>query len=149
LCAFCGATLSGPQQETRRTDRLDETEDVPQAEIKPVNVSIVPDAGLGIYLESTAPVTIMRDDEIILGRQASGTGSLVVDLVPFGAIQNGVSRRHAVIRRSGDGYEVIDLSSTNGTWVNGQRLAPDTPHPLLSGDIIRLGRLNLLVLYRK
>lgn len=149
LCAFCGATLSGPLQETQQTDRLDETEYVPEAEIQPVNVSIVPNVGLGIYLENTAPVTIMREDELILGRQAYGTGSLVIDLVPFGAIQMGVSRQHALIRRTDNGYEVIDLNSTNGTWVNGKRLNPDSPRPLSSGDILRLGRLNLLILYRK
>ncbi len=45
-----------------------------------------------------------------------------------------VSRRHAVITLSGDQYLIEDQRSTNGTWVNGQRLRPHTPHQLLHGD---------------
>lgn len=33
-----------------------------------------------------------------------------------------VSRRHAEIRAAGDGWEVVDLDSPHGTWVNGQRV---------------------------
>jgi pSer/pThr/pTyr-binding forkhead associated (FHA) protein len=36
-----------------------------------------------------------------------------------------------------------DLDSTNGTYVNGQRLAPQTPQPVGNGDEIRLGRFML------
>jgi hypothetical protein len=150
LCEFCGAKLQGAQQETRRTDRF-EPEDLPP-DVKPVGYiqgSLVPDSGLGIYLENTTPVMIMRDDEATLGRKAGGTGGLIVDLVPFGAIQLGVSRAHAVIRRVRNGYEIMDLGSTNGTWVNSQKLEPDEPRAISSGDMIRLGRLSLLVLYKK
>lgn len=148
ICEFCGATLEGPQ-ETRRTDKLEEEEIVPEPRVNPFHLSLVPSAGLGIYLENTVPVTIMRDDEATLGRRAEGTGGLIVDLVPFGAFQLGVSRRHAKIRRAGPGYEIIDLDSTNGTWIGSQKLTPHQPYPLASGDIIRVGRLPLLVLYKK
>jgi pSer/pThr/pTyr-binding forkhead associated (FHA) protein len=47
-----------------------------------------------------------------------------------------VSRRHAVITVSGDQYLIEDQRSTNGTWVNGQRLRPHTPQQLLHGDDI-------------
>lgn len=33
-----------------------------------------------------------------------------------------VSRRHARIERDGQGWRVVDLRSTNGTWVNGERI---------------------------
>lgn len=49
----------------------------------------------------------------------------------------GVSRRHAAIRRLREGsLELIDLGSTNGTWVNGARVER---HLLRDGDRIRLG----------
>ncbi len=47
------------------------------------------------------------------------------------------SRRHAEIRREGDGFVLYDLGSANGTVVNGQRLA--APHRLRNGDLIEIG----------
>ncbi len=149
LCTFCGFTLTGPQEETRQTDRLDDDEsEFAEIAIQPLTVSLVPAKGLGLYLENTVPVAVIGDEEVTLGRSVSGGGELMVDLVPFGAIQLGVSRRHAIIRKLETGYEIIDLDSTNGTWVNGLRLHPDKPQRLFSGDVVRLGRLNLIVLYK-
>lgn len=52
-----------------------------------------------------------------------------------------VSRHHAEIRPSGDGYSVIDLGSTNGTLVNGVRIAGETR--LNDGDTVRAGNNSL------
>ena len=52
-----------------------------------------------------------------------------------------VSRRHAVLRRSGESVVVEDLDSTNGTFVNGERIrSPITVRP---GDQVRVGRTTL------
>ncbi len=48
-----------------------------------------------------------------------------------------VSRRHAQITQSGSQYSINDLGSTNGTFVNEQRV--EQPTLLQSGDSIRLG----------
>lgn len=48
-----------------------------------------------------------------------------------------ISRRHARFRRGSGGYTVEDLGSTNGTFVNGQRLS--SPYMLRSGDTIMFG----------
>jgi hypothetical protein len=150
ICEFCGTVLNGPPQETgRTTDKLEEEAPPVDRKINPFNLSLVPSAGLGIYLENTVPITVMYSDEATLGRRAEGTGGLIVDLAPFGAIQAGVSRRHAMIRRAGEGYELVDLESTNGTWIDREKLEPNKPYPLRSGAIVRLGRLNLLVFYKK
>ena len=50
----------------------------------------------------------------------------------FVLANDNVSRRHAVVRQRGDGYEIEDLRSTNGTRVNGQPVAGS--HPLHDGD---------------
>ncbi|MBN1888193.1 MAG: S8 family serine peptidase [Thermoflexales bacterium] len=50
-----------------------------------------------------------------------------------------VSRRHAVIAWDGQRCSVTDLTSSNGTFVNGNRIPPHTPYPLHSGDRLRLG----------
>jgi len=52
-----------------------------------------------------------------------------------------VSRDHAVIRTSRFGIEITD-SSTNGTWVNGVRMAPGATCQLKDGDTIELGELT-------
>lgn len=50
---------------------------------------------------------------------------------------NSVSRRHAKIEPSPDGYFVDDLGSTNGTFVNDQQL--DASWHLQDGDYLRVG----------
>jgi two-component system, cell cycle response regulator len=47
-----------------------------------------------------------------------------------------VSRRHACIQPMPQGYGVLDLQSTNGTFVNDTRV---TLHPLKDGDYLRIG----------
>ena len=55
-----------------------------------------------------------------------------------------VSSHHAEIRFQGQGYEIIDLGSSNGTFVNEQQLAPYAPRLLSNGDQIRLGDSGFL-----
>lgn len=52
-----------------------------------------------------------------------------------------VSRRHAELRRSGDGWQLVDLGSTNGTAVNGR---PISEHSLVHGDRITIGTSELM-----
>jgi pSer/pThr/pTyr-binding forkhead associated (FHA) protein len=52
----------------------------------------------------------------------------------------GLSRRHAVLRRQGNGtYAIEDLGSTNGTEVNGQQIPAGEPVALADGDRVHLG----------
>jgi hypothetical protein len=52
-----------------------------------------------------------------------------------------VSRHHAEIRPSGDGWTIADLGSTNGIAVNGRKVRD--PAPLRTGDAVELGTSRL------
>jgi signal transduction histidine kinase len=54
---------------------------------------------------------------------------------------NEVSRRHAEIRRVGEGFVVGDLKSSNGTWLNSRKIERAE---LSSGDHIQVGRTILV-----
>ncbi len=49
------------------------------------------------------------------------------------------SSHHAEIRPDGQGYSIVDLGSTNGTFVNEEQLPHQTPRLLVSGDRVRIG----------
>jgi len=50
-----------------------------------------------------------------------------------------VSRRHAVIERDINGYKIVDLSSSAGTFVNEKKLPPNTPYGLETGYRVSFG----------
>ena len=51
--------------------------------------------------------------------------------------RDSVSRRHAKIVQTGNQYAVIDLGSTNGTYVNDVKV---TEAVLVDGDVVRVGK---------
>lgn len=70
----------------------------------------------------------LNKDVITLGRDI--TNDIVIN-------DPEVSRHHMRLTRGGGGYTMEDLGSTNGTFVNGQRLTG--ARPLASGDMVGLG----------
>ena len=54
-----------------------------------------------------------------------------------------VSRRHAVLRKTGETWVLSDLASTNGTCVNDRPLQQWEARPLRPGDVITLGAIEL------
>ena len=52
-----------------------------------------------------------------------------------------VSRNHARLERDGDRWIIVDLSSTNGTFVNGEQV---DQKKLASGDEVRIGGTTLI-----
>jgi len=59
--------------------------------------------------------------------------------------ENQVSRHHAEVRCQSRTCRLVDLNSTNGTFVNGQKLPPHTPLVLCPGDRISMGPVTLEV----
>jgi pSer/pThr/pTyr-binding forkhead associated (FHA) protein len=52
--------------------------------------------------------------------------------------EDAVSARHCELRRTGSGYQIADLGSTNGTRINGEALGAE-PRELHDGDVLLLG----------
>jgi hypothetical protein len=82
--------------------------------------------------------------EFILGPMANQTLALNEEVTTIGSVAGNtvvladpaVSRKHAGIRKVDGNYELADLGSTNGVYVNGHKVPKKT---LEVGDIIRVG----------
>jgi hypothetical protein len=90
-------------------------------------------------------IEMQIDEDIVLGRGGKGNPNQMIDLQDYDAMQLGVSRRHAIIRTHEKNLIVRDLSSTNGTFINGYRLPVGADYPLRTGDLLEVGKLALRV----
>lgn len=79
-------------------------------------------------------VYALEGDQISIGRDS--TNDIAVNDAE-------VSRRHARLTFQGGKYVLDDLGSTNGTFVNGQRLTG--PRVLKSGEVVSLGEQIVFV----
>jgi hypothetical protein len=134
---------------TRRVD--DQTELITEAakEAAFAGQLSVPARGLAVFVpDNTTPFAVMTEGEVILGRRTGEGSEALVDLTNLDGFAKGVSRRHALIRAVENGYVIVDLNSSNGTWLNGQRLIPTRSHELPSGSVVQLGHLKLILIYQ-
>lgn len=82
---------------------------------------------------------------VVIGREDPVSGVFPdIDLDPHGGHEGGVGRRHAQLLWKDGRVYLEDLESVNGTAVNRQRLPPNQPQVLNSGDEIRLGKMALI-----
>lgn len=68
---------------------------------------------------------------------------LRIDLAAFGALEKGVSHLHALVFRADHRYVLYNLSSTNGTWLNGYPLVACCFQLLGTVNRLRLGALEM------
>jgi predicted component of type VI protein secretion system len=94
---------------------------------------------------SPEPIILKPTAETIFGRRDPATGAMPdVDLTPFAGYRMGVSRRHAAIRfGDGQSLNLWDLGSSNGTYLNSERLSAHRPYRLHNGDELRLGQMMI------
>jgi len=86
----------------------------------------------------------LRKRLTLVGRRG---GTLPVDLdVGYYDPEGYVSRNHARFTRFEQRYHVIDLDSSNGTRVNGERLVPHQARALRPGDRVRMGQITFVFL---
>lgn len=149
ICEECGLSLLVDPE----TTRLEISSDKLGAQPGWGTVTLSDDQDILVQIgELAQPLDIQPDEDFTMGR---GDGSdsdtdvkVNLDLSKFGALEKGVSRVHAALRRGEGVLAVVDLESTNGTFLNGHRLAAHQPHLVRDGDEIRLGKLAMQVYFR-
>lgn len=151
FCAECGAQLDGI--ETLTTHNITDAEiaeELNQKDPRPEPPSSPANSWISLHLMDSGKILpLATRNEFTLGRLSEGQPIMPdIDLTPYQAYASGVSRLHAVVKRDGTRIFVMDLGSSNGTYLNGRRLNPHMEEDLKHGDVIALGKLKIQVLLR-
>jgi len=117
----------------------------------PAAATAPPAAGgtqLGLRVTATGQIVLLdaARSEFLVGRPDPVSGTTPeIDLGPFDANRT-LSRRHAKVLRDGGQYFVReDSATTNGTYLNGERLQTGVTVPVKSGDKLRFGSIEVEV----
>jgi pSer/pThr/pTyr-binding forkhead associated (FHA) protein len=105
---------------------------------------------LELHVEGfVAPIVVTHNRPVILGRHDDDSSqNPTLDLSQFGARSKGVSRIHAAIEFAQKKVVVMDLGSTNGTFLNGHELPPNVPRLLRDGDELCFAKLSAHVYFQ-
>ena len=145
FCSECGTQLLESSTQTHKFEKqTEELESEAQVEYEKAKKS---GTWISLHLLDSGHILSFSDKfEFTLGRLSDNQPvEPDVDLTPYKAFDNGVSRLHSVIRRIDDSVFVVDLGSSNGTYVNGIRILPNAAHPIRHGDIVALGKMKMQV----
>ena len=85
---------------------------------------------------STAQFPLPDEGETTIGRSDECSLRLADTLL---------SRLHAIVRRAGAGFEVMDCGSMNGSFIGKEKLEPRVPRPFAVGDVLHLGATDLVL----
>lgn len=140
FCSSCGAPLDVLADRTITLSPLDPLQDAPGASddlVIPMGELPIEAGVLIVRAGAQAGTRFVLDDRVTrLGRHPDSEISLD-DIT--------VSRRHAEIERTSDGYIVSDVGSLNGTYVNQERIDSML---LRHGDELQIGKFRLVFFER-
>ncbi len=140
FCSSCGSALDVQADRTITLTPVDPLQDAPGAE----DDVVVPMA----ELPTDTAVLIVRSGTQAGDRFKLGDGPIRLGRHPDSEIMLDditVSRRHATIDRTADGYVVTDAGSLNGTYVNQERIDQAVLH---HGDELQVGKFRLVLFER-
>ena len=151
IAALRGACVDGRLSLDTFESRLDLAERAATVDLLRTLVADLQPTGLAGWVRRTAaslwparpiplqpPESAKGSDVFLIGR-GEHCGFQVEDVA--------MSRQHASLRSRGDGtWTLVDLESTNGTWVNGWKMSQATVHV---GDELRLGATTFVLTERK
>ena len=140
FCSSCGSTLDLKDDRTITLTAVDPLQEAPGAE----NDIVVPVGDL----PAEGAVLIVR-----AGAQAGDRFALTEDVTRLGRHPDSeimldditVSRRHAEVERTAQGWIVTDAGSLNGTYVNQERIDRAVLH---HGDELQIGKFRLVLFER-
>ena len=152
-CEECGRPLVPTQKFATQNIQMEsgaaDIENKLKARVRRPTSSKLDTWGTLHLLETGQMLPLSERNEFTLGRISEGQPIMPdVDLSPYHAYASGVSRLHAVIRRNASNITVMDLGSSNGTYLNGQRLTPNTDQVLHHGDVVAFGKLKIQILLK-
>ena len=134
FCSSCGGSVGGSEHTTTMSVTVPVESALEEVEIA---LDDLP-AGVGMLVVTRGPNSGSRyalDDPLITAGRHPDSAIFLDDIT--------VSRRHAEVRRTDDGYEVADVGSLNGTYLNRERVERAT---LTDGDELQIGTFKLLFL---
>lgn len=151
FCSECGTQVAGFDEALTHRIVTAEATKYAKENISPTNTpqQVEFASTLALHLvESGTILPLPNQKEFTIGRLSEGQPIVPdIDLSPYNAYPNGVSRLHAVLKVNNDTLNIIDLESSNGTYVNGSRINPNAETTLKHSDIVSLGKLKFQVLF--
>ena len=101
-----------------------------------------------IEAKTSREIDLPNKPEVSVGRRDPDSSIFPdIDMTELGGDEAGVSRRHCIIYRVGNGLQVEDLGSANYTYVNNVRVAPNERREIQDGAELLLGAMKLTVRY--
>ena len=136
FCSLCGGVLDRPADHTITLSKIDPLQDAPGTQDDTiVHLDDLPRGAASLVVRngSQSGAVFALDGQVTrLGRHPES--EICLDDIT-------VSRRHAVIERSGSAYSISDADSLNGTYVNSTRVDRVS---LRQGDEVQVGKFRLV-----
>jgi pSer/pThr/pTyr-binding forkhead associated (FHA) protein len=116
-----------------------------------LNLDNMDGSGSDLLLKDVKTGTLFRIpreeiDGTIIGRSSAKTDFIpTIDLASINGDKQGVSRQHVRLNLRDEHIYVTDLNSSNGTFLNGQKLVTEQGRVIRRDDELRLGHLTLRV----
>jgi hypothetical protein len=152
FCSECGAQLVTMDRSATQTLDVSPSDYFEKRHSKPLSSSLMTSPGPELtislrIMDSGDIIRLSGRTEVTLGRIVEGQPILPdIDLSPYEAYAHGVSRLHAALKVNPQRVAIMDLGSSNGTRVNGQKIVPHIDYPLKDQDIVALGKLKIQIL---
>lgn len=132
FCSFCGTTLIGLVDESDSSKALQTVIEIE-------------------FLDTGDKVQLSGKEKYVLGRSVptNKDALLDLDLEKHGGYESGVSRQHAMLKYIDGEFKVIDLNSSNRTFLNDEEIYPGNEYGIGNECMLRLGKLSMKITVRK